>query len=364
MNRIAIIGIAVVASLVVAAFAFLSLPALQRPLLLAAMERAIGVDRDALYADDALRVIVCGAGSPFPDRERAEPCFAVIAGGRMILIDIGSRSWSSLARMPVRAERLEAVFLTHYHSDHIADLPIANMQSWAEGRAQPLRVHGGPGIERVVGGFNEAYAPDNSYRSGHHGPSFMRPENGRMVPALIANPDGSPLTGDQTAVAYDDGALRITAFAVEHPPVVPAYGFRVDYKGRSVVFSGDTHLTPSVGLNARGADVLIHEAVDKELIQALGSAASRAGRDRVAQIMTDIQTYHATPAEAAAVAREAGVKLLVLNHMVPPIPSWMGDAFVLRDIPADAPEVKVAFDGLLITLPLGSDAVETRRIAN
>lgn len=356
-----LIVIVVLLGLIAAAGLFFA-PTIRTRLIDGAIARHMEADRTSLVADDALRVAVCGSGSPLPDPDRAEPCFLVIAGGRIMLVDAGSGSWRVAARWPLPARRLDAALLTHFHSDHIADLPIANMQSWVDGRVAPLQVYGGPGVERVVAGFNEAFAPDASYRAGHHGADFMPPSAAIMSARLVANAAGGPLTGAETAIVIDEGGLRVTAFAVEHPPVTPAYGYRIDYKGRSVVISGDTHVTPSVGRMAKGADVLIHEAIDEPLIAQMADAAAGAGRDRLDKVLGDIQTYHASPVEAAAVGREAGVRLVVLNHLAPALPGWLGERHHLRDVPKEGAPVRVAFDGMLITLPLNSSEVRVSRM--
>lgn len=362
MLRAILIGL--VALGIAAGVAFLNVPAMQEPLIQRTIAAHMQADRTALMKDDALRVAVCGSGSPLPDRARAEPCFLIIAGGRMLLVDAGSGGWSTVARWPVPPRALEGVFLTHFHSDHIADLPVANMQSWVDGRPAPLSVHGGPGVERVVAGFNEAFALDSSYRSAHHGAAFMPIELATMQARVVAAPDGASLTGDQQAIAYEKDGLVVTAFSVEHPPIAPAYGYRVTYKGRSVVFTGDTMRAGSVVAAARDADVLVHEAVDKQLIARMGQEAGAAGRDRLAKVMSDIQSYHATAAEAVQVGRDAGVKLVVLNHLVPPLPPWLGDRYALRDVGGATPMARVAADGMLITLPLNSKDVNVTRIGD
>ena len=122
-----------------------------------------------LFHGDAMRVVVCGSGSPLPSPERAQACVLVAAGGRWYVVDIGVGSAENLARWRIPAQRVGGVFLTHFHSDHFGDLGELNLQTWVGGRSSPLRVFGPPGVERVVGGIEEAYALDRSYRTAHHG---------------------------------------------------------------------------------------------------------------------------------------------------------------------------------------------------
>ena len=131
---------------------------------------------------DGLHIAVVGSGSPLTDAKRGNPCAAVIVGGRIYLVDAGERSAETMSRMQLAANRTTAVLMTHYHSDHIGGLGTVNLQRWvADGSETPLRVLGPPGVERVVAGFNEAYALDNGYRIAHHGPEVVRPSGAGMV---------------------------------------------------------------------------------------------------------------------------------------------------------------------------------------
>ena len=124
---------------------------------------------------DGLHVAVVGSGSPLPDARRGNPCAAVIASGRIFVVDAGERASETMNRMQLAPSRIAAVLLTHFHSDHIGGLGTVNLQRWVADAAQtPLRVLGPPGVERVVAGFNEAYALDSGYRTAHHGPTSHR----------------------------------------------------------------------------------------------------------------------------------------------------------------------------------------------
>lgn len=344
--------------------AFRFSPDVQLGVVSAQIERSVPGSSDALLSDDALRVAVCGSGSPLPNPNAAQACYAVIAGGRIFLFDAGAKSFEVITSWRIPLRKIGAVFLTHFHSDHIADIPAVMLGSWVDGRPAPLQIYGGPGVERVVNGFNEAYALDDSYRSAHHGLGFLKPELGVLEARVIAGADGGPLLGTQSTVAYDQDGVKITAFAVDHKPIVPAYGYRIDYKGRSIVISGDTYKTASIALMSQGADLLIHEAMDKEIVGMMRDTALRAGRERIAKIFNDIPDYHATPLDAAQSAQEAGVKLLVLSHLVPPLPHWLGEIVFLRDTGGVSIDTRIAFDGMMIELPIGSDEIVERRVGN
>lgn len=319
----------------------------------AARFAAEAATRAAWVDDGRLHVVLCGTGSPLPSSERAGPCTAVLAGGHFVLVDAGSGANNRLGLLRLPRGRLDGILLTHFHSDHIADLGSLGMQSWALGRPHTLPVYGPPGVEEVVRGFETAYAQDTAYRVAHHGADLMDP----AVRPLVAHP--VPVVGDAAVEVFAADGLRVVAFRVDHAPVEPAYGYRFDYRGRSLVVSGDTALCPNLVKHARGADVLVHEALAAQLVARVRAAAEAAGNARLARILGDIPSYHTTPVQAAGVGARAGVRLVVLNHLVPP-----PDNFLLRrlflegvDEAGDVPVI-LGQDGLHLVLPPDSEAIE------
>lgn len=177
------------------------------------------------------------------------------------------------------------------------------------------------------------------------------------MPFAVPPADGSPV------LVLDDRGIRITAFRVDHGPVSPAVGYRIDYRGRSIVISGDTAKSANVARNARSADILIHDALQPALLIHLTDALAARGQRATAQITRDIVNYHASPADAADVARQAGVRRLVLTHLVPPMPSSFFYPAFLRDA-ADhfAGPITVGEDGMLFSLPAGTTTIEERQL--
>ncbi len=333
--------------------ALLQIPAVQDGLLERALKRLVGTRPDELFQDDALRVLVCGSSSPFPSADRARPCTAIFAAGHFWVVDTGTGSWNQLALWRIPGEKIGAVLLTHFHSDHIGELGEYDLQTWVAGRPDPLRVFGPQGVERVVSGFEEAYALDAGYRIAHHGADLLPASVGRMRAQVVSG-------GER--VLEQDG-LVITAFSVSHEPVSPAVGYRFDYRGRSVAITGDTIRSENVIEAASGVDVLVHEAQANHVVARIGEAADQAGRDRIAKVMSDIPEYHTTPVEAAEVANDAGARLLVFTHLTPPPQNLLLEQIFLRGVSEVRPDGWIlGEDGLLITLPAGSDRIEIGRL--
>ncbi len=318
-----------------------------------AAERALAGDRTDLLEDGNLHVILCGTGSPLADAARAGPCTAVLAAGHFVLLDVGPGSWRQLALWRLPRAELEAVLLTHFHSDHVGELGEARLQSWVAGRRAPLAVYGPPGVEEVVEGFARAYALDTRYRIAHHGAEAMPPEAGRAVARVVE------LAGpEEAALVFEADGLRITAFAVDHAPAEPAYGYRIEHGGRAAVVSGDTRRSSNLVRHARGADLLVHEALAARMLEPVTKYARRRGLERWGKLTSDVVGYHTTPLEAAGIAREARVRMLALTHVVPPLPNLLARRMFLADLgSAWDGEVVLGEDGTHFTLPPGASSI-------
>lgn len=304
---------------------------------------------------DGLHVGVCGAGSPFPDDKRAGPCTLVVAGKRLFVFDAGSGSVKNIGKFGFSHGRIEAIFLTHFHSDHIDGLGELLLQRWASAaNTVPVNVHGPVGVEQVVGGLMQAYAQDKNYRVTHHGDTTV-PASGFGAKAMPFQ--AGDAIGQQVSLIKDQD-VEILAFNVDHGPVHPSVGYVIRYKGRSVVLSGDTQQSKAVASAALGADVLIHEALSPTLVGVLKAGAANAGRTNLVKIFDDIVNYHTTPEQAAQTAQEAKVRFLLLNHIVPALPlpgleqAFLGEAEKAYDGP-----IRVAHDGDFLTLPVGRSDV-------
>ncbi len=173
------------------------------------------------------------------------------------------------------------MFLTHFHSDHIDGLGEMALLRWTGGaHAAPLPVHGPDGVGEVVAGFNRAYEQDAVYRTAHPGAAVAPPSGaGRAANAFAVPADGT------APVVWESKGLRVTAFAVDHGPVRPAVGYRFEYGGRAVVVSGDTSKSANLTAQAKGVDLLVHEALSTVLVKRLNEAAAAADRASVAKIL-------------------------------------------------------------------------------
>ena len=306
---------------------------------------------------DGLHVAVVGSGSPLPDVKRRNSCAAIIVNGKVFVVDAGEGSSETMARMQIAPGRIEAVLMTHYHSDHIGGLTTVNLQRWvADGDRPALRVIGPPGVDRVVNGFNEAYTLDDGYRVGHHGPDVVNPDTARMVPETYEIPEGQ----DSMVMLEEDG-LKVTAFTVQHPPIVPAVGYRFDYKGRSVVISGDTIYSETLIEAAKGADLLLHDALSVELLMMVSESARDAGLTNRAKILADVPDYHATAPQAADAATKAGVGALAITHIIPPLPlKGLQEVFLADAEDRFSGPLWLAGDGDLYSLPADGGALQKK----
>ena len=289
---------------------------------------------------DGLQVFLCGTSSPLPAPDRAQTCVAILAGETLYVVDAGAGSAqvATLGRLPL--ERLEAVFLTHFHSDHIAALPEFNLNSWVAGRPMPLSVYGPPGVSEVVDGLNGAYRLDQTYRVAHHGEQLLPPDLGVMQANLM-----------DAGTVLELGDLEITSFQVDHDPVRPAVGYRFDYRERSVVISGDAIITQGLIDAATGADLLLQDTLSLPIIKSLEKASAGT---RMEKILFDIQDYHAHTSDLSALVDQSGIRQLALYHLVPPPSNALFRKIFARDLPAGT---IITEDGMMFELPAGSEEV-------
>jgi ribonuclease Z len=316
-------------------------------------ESAMTSDTTADFKD-GLHLALCGAGGPLPDPKRSGPCVAVVAGKQLFVVDAGTNGLRNLLRMRYPIGKIQAVLLTHFHSDHMDGLGEMATLRWVNGNnTQPLPVIGPEGVQQVVEGFNIAYKQDSMGRNGHHGDK-VAPLSGF---GMIARPFPVPAEG-QLETVYNEGEVKIQALVVDHGPVKPAVGYLFTYKDRSLLISGDTSKSANVQKFAQGVDLLVHEALARNLVGLMHDTAAKVGADNLAKIMDDIQNYHAAPVEAAEIARDAGVGHLLYYHIVPPLILPGMQAAWLLGVDDVFPDYTLGQDGTAFSLPAGSKEIK------
>ena len=300
---------------------------------------------------DSIHVILCGTGSPQqPDRSRVQACTLVAAGGHLFLFDAGEGATLSLQALRVSTAGIDKVFITHWHSDHFNDLGGLINHGWIMGRTTPLTVYGPPGANQVVQGLKEAYEKDVGFRSGH---MKTRPELAYAEAQEINLP-----AGQDTVRVFEQDGVTIDAHRVVH--VEPSYGYVIRYRGKKVFVSGDTRVDPVYMPAMEHADVAVHEAVQSDLVTQSARAMRRNGMDIRALIAERIISYHADTLELARMAQKAGVKHLVLTHLIPAPDSFAAKQLFtagMKDLFGG--EITLGEDGTHIVLPVDAAATGT-----
>ena len=323
----------------------INLPKVQDKLLDIGLERIAFNVQPFLDNEDTLKVVVCGSRAPLPAPGRAETCLLIEAGDDIYIFDMGNGSANNIQQYQVQWPNVKGIFITHMHSDHMADLPDAHLFSWIQGRNAPLKVYGPEGINLVTKGFELAYSADYQYRNEHHGDE--------MLPMSVSGYDAITIKNDK-AIENETPGLEILPFAVNHEPVNHAFGFKVIYKDRSLVISGDTINDGSVQKYSQDVDLLIHSAISIDLVERVRKVSQIPQLDK---ILFDIQDYHTTIKEAGEIARDANVKHLLIYHSIPTPQTSIMEKVFFRPIDNIFNEYTLSNDGTRVIMPIGSDEI-------
>ena len=280
-SRRALCGVALVVSAVLPSVAF--------------AQAAPGATTPPPVAADEFRVTLLGTGSPAPNLRRFGPGVLVQAGGKTLLIDCGRGVTQRLRQAGLKLGQVDALFITHLHSDHIVGIPDLWLTGWLEAdyaqRPGPFVVYGPTGTRGLMDGLTQAFGWDIKARIADQ----------NLKPDVIR----AEVTEFQQGVIFDQGGVRVTAITVDHGELLnPAFGFRIDHAGRSVTISGDTRFSENLISYAQGTELLIHQvaAVRPELL-----------RNPVIKV---ILAHHTKPDEAGVVFTRVQPKLAVFYHFV------------------------------------------------
>ena len=275
----------------------------------------------------ALDIVLLGTGSPLPDPERAGPSTLVRAGGMRLLVDCGRGVLMRLAALGLAPTALDAVFLTHLHSDHVTDFNDVLTTRWVMSVSEaPLPVVGPPGTAAFVDRTLEMLRDDIRYRFAHHDDLNWEPR--------------CDVTELSEGTAFEANALRVIAAPTDHRPVTPTVGYRFEHDGAAAMLAGDT--VPCEGLDrlCAGADVYVQTVVQRSIIESVPM-----------QRFQDILDYHSSTDDALRTASRAGVRTLVYTHCVPPVPVG-GEAALLDEARRQfAGEVLLPRDLDVVTVP-------------
>ncbi len=334
-----------VSAAVLAGVAFLALKSQGIQTLLLDRVSDVFVNRGArtLPASDSLRVFVCGSASPMGNSGQAQACIAVLTPDHFYIVDSGAGSTANLQSGLLPLNRLQGIFLTHFHSDHIAEIYEVNLGSWVNGRPQPLTVYGPTGVETVVAAVNDGYSLDRKYRTDHHGLALLPPEMGVLSAKTV-----------QPGIIFESGDLKVTMYTGGHPPIEPAVGYRFDYRGRSVVVSGDSLVTDETRKISDNTDLLLHDALSEPIVSTMSQAAGEAGRNRISKIMSDVLDYHASATSLIELGARVDIGMVAFYHLVPSVDNIVIKQIFERDMPSN---YLLAEDGMWFELPIDSDEI-------
>lgn len=246
------------------------------------------------------RLILLGTGGgPRPRKASSAPAQVIVANDTPYVIDCGNGVARQLVFAGVALDSLRHIFLTHHHSDHNADYGNLIWLAWAAGLRTRIDSWGPPPLQKMTKLFFEMNAYDINTRIANEGRVPLRP----LVHVHELTEGGFVMR---------DESVTVTATLVDHPPVVPAFGYRFDAVDRSIVISGDTKRSQNLVELAKGADVLVHSALYVPAVDRLVARVPNA-----ASLKQSIITHQTSAEDAGRVAEAAGVKTLVLSHLVP-----------------------------------------------
>ena len=245
-------------------------------------------------------ILLGTAGGPSIKKARAQPANALIVDDRLYIIDAGNGVARQLALAGIDIKKLRAIFITHNHSDHMADYGTLLLRAASSGLKNKVDTFGPPPLSMM----NKAFLAYADWDVQLRVKDEAKPELADMIKVHEITTEG---------IIYKDEKLSVTAFEVPHGAAKPAYGFRFETKDKTIIFSGDTSRSENLIKFSKDADILVHEIVSLHGAEAIGKSIDPGNKELVRHIVE----AHTKPEEVGEVATAAGVMKLVLNHFVP-----------------------------------------------
>lgn len=247
-------------------------------------------------AQSPIKITLLGTGTPVPSIERFGPSILIEAGGQKLLFDCGRGAGQRLWQLKIPLGQINALFLTHLHSDHVVGIPDLWLTGWIPAvygrRASPFQVFGPGGTKDMMENLVKAYAWDISTRSKENN----KADSGALVNA----------TDIKEGFTWEKNGVKVTPFTVRHSEFIDsALGYRIDYAGHSVILSGDTRYSENLIRYAKGAEVVIHEV-----------AAANEHSMQTSPLINQILGFHTSPEDAGKVFEVIKPKLAVYSHVV------------------------------------------------
>jgi ribonuclease BN (tRNA processing enzyme) len=270
------------------------------------IEQAIDSVQTALKDAKGTQLVLLGTGTgPVPGQARGMASHLMLHKGAAYVLDCGLGVTDKYARTGTSLRALRAIFITHHHPDHNIEYGPLLVIGWIQGMPQTVRTYGPPPLRQMT----EDYLRSQKVTIDFWAEDFHLPPLGMIEVHELS--EAGPVMQDEN--------VKVTSVLVRHPPVKPAYGYRFDFADRSIAFSGDTVTLEAVAKMAKGADVLVHEAMDMAAIETfIRQQIAQGAPGNIETYMQHMRADHSPPEEVGRIAAEAGVKTLVLSHIAPP----------------------------------------------
>ncbi len=305
--------------------------------------RIVGAAQPAASAGKTRLYIMGTQAGPSVGGSRHQTCYAVVVGDDVYVVDCGYGATEQIVRAGLKLPNIKNIYITHHHPDHNIELGTLVYFSWYAGKEDPLGIYGPPPLKQITQDYLKAIKPDVDIWLNDIGHKPLEPITVHELSA--AGP------------VMQDGTVRVSCAIVHHPPVVPALAYRFDTADRSIAFSGDTTPMESVARLAKGADILVHEAIYADAMHRSTNTrdARSSGTDEGSAIAGDadklyehIMNSHTKPEDAGRIAQEAGVKTLVFAHISPVPPQVTEMQYIEKARTTFKGEIIVAHDLMVL----------------